>query len=67
MIKNYIVIALRNISRHKLYAAINIGGLALGLAAAALIALFVRDELSYDNWIPGHEQIGSGATIRARF
>ncbi|MCH8863515.1 MAG: ABC transporter permease [Proteobacteria bacterium] len=57
MIKNYIVIALRNISRHKLYAAINIGGLALGLAAAALIALFVRDELSYDNWIPGHEQI----------
>ena len=57
MIKNYIVIALRNLSRHKLYAAINIGGMAVGLAAAVLIVLFVRDELSYDKWIPGHEQI----------
>jgi len=48
MLKNYIVVALRNLANHRLYSAINIVGLAVGLAACVLIALFVRDELSYD-------------------
>ncbi|HVW73065.1 MAG TPA: ABC transporter permease [Rhizomicrobium sp.] len=52
MFRNYLVSALRNIARHKLYSFINIAGFALGLACAIFIILFVRDELSYDAWIP---------------
>ncbi|WP_417464630.1 ABC transporter permease [Kordiimonas sp.] len=48
MFRNYISVALRNILKHKLYSAINIIGLAVGLAACVMIMLFVRDELSYD-------------------
>lgn len=48
MFKNYIVVALRNLVNHKLYSAINIIGLAVGLAACVLIVLFVQDELTYD-------------------
>src|ERR1700751_3410481 len=57
MFRNYLAAALRNLVRNRLYAAINIVGLAVGFAAALLIALYVRDELSYDRWIPGHENI----------
>src|SRR6185437_4615262 len=55
--RNYLAAALRNLVRNKLYAAINIVGLAVGLAAALLIALFVRDEFSYDTWIPGYDRV----------
>ena len=54
MFRNYLAAALRNLVRSKLYAAINIIGLAVGFTAALLIALFVRSELSYDRWIPGY-------------
>jgi len=57
MFRNYLVTALRNLARHKLYSFINIAGLAVGLACAVLIMLFVRDELSYDKWIPGSENL----------
>ena len=57
MFRNYLVIALRNIVRHKLYSFINIAGLAVGLACLILIILFVRDELSYDKWIPGSDRL----------
>ena len=57
MFQNYLVTALRNIARHKLYSFINIAGLGLGLACAIFIILFVRDELSYDTWISGSENI----------
>jgi putative ABC transport system permease protein len=57
MLRNYLATALRNLVRNRLYAAMNIVGLAVGFAAALLIALFVRDELSFDRWIPGHEEI----------
>jgi len=57
MFRNYLTIALRNIVRHKLYSVINITGLAVGLACVILIALFVRDELSYDRWIPGSDRL----------
>src|SRR5262249_9692348 len=46
----------RNLVRNKLYAIINIVGLTVAFAAALLIALFLRDDTSYDTWIPGHEQ-----------
>jgi putative ABC transport system permease protein len=53
---NIAVTALRNMVANRLLSAINISGLAIGFAAAILIALFVRDEFSYDKWIPGHER-----------
>ncbi|MCH8276754.1 MAG: ABC transporter permease, partial [Bacteroidetes bacterium] len=55
MLKNYVRIALRNLLRHKGYSFINITGLAIGLAAFAIILLFVQNELSYDR----HHQKGN--------
>src|ERR1700761_4393083 len=57
MFHNYLIIALRNFTRHKLYSFINIAGLTVGLTCAIFIILFVRDELSYDKWIPGTENL----------
>lgn len=57
MYKNYFTTAFRNMMRHKLYSLINIGGLAIGLAACILIFLFVKDELSYDDWGAGTDSL----------
>jgi len=57
MLWNYVAAALRNLLRNGVYAVINILGLALGFAAVILIALFVRDEYSYDRFIPDHDRI----------
>ena len=48
MLKNYIIIALRNIQRSKIYSFINIFGLSLGIACCLLLALYIKDEMSYD-------------------
>ena len=48
MFKNYFKIIFRNIWKNKFYAFINIFGLAVGITASTLIALYVEDELSYD-------------------
>lgn len=50
MLRNYLVVAWRNLCRQKVYSLINITGLALGLAACVLILLYVRHELSYDRF-----------------
>ena len=50
MIKNYFKIAFRNIIRHKAFAAINIAGLAIGMACSIFILLWVQNELSYDRF-----------------
>jgi len=50
MLKNYLTIALRNLRKHKSYSFINIAGLAVGLACCILIALYVRNELSFDRF-----------------
>jgi putative ABC transport system permease protein len=50
MIKNWLRSALRNIRRNKTSSAINIFGLTIGLSSCLLIALFIRHELSYDNF-----------------
>lgn len=52
MFKLNLKIALRNLFKNKVYAAINIGGLALGLTAFVLLLLFVNHELNYDKWNP---------------
>ena len=57
MFRNYLITALRNFGRYKLYSLINIAGLTVGLLCATFIILFVRDELSYDKWIPGTENL----------
>jgi putative ABC transport system permease protein len=48
MLQNYIKIAWRNLVRNKIYSAINILGLAIGISACILIFLYVRDELTYE-------------------
>ncbi|GAB3557538.1 ABC transporter permease [Spirosoma fluminis] len=50
MIRNYILIAFRNLWRKKAFSAINIVGLAVGLATCLLITVFVLHELSYDRY-----------------
>jgi len=55
MIRNYLLIALRNFQRQKLFSILNMFGLALGLASAILIFLYVSDELQYDVMHPNHE------------
>lgn len=57
MFRNYLAAALRNLARNKLYAGVTILGLAVGFAAALLIGLYVRDELTYDRFIPGNGQV----------
>jgi putative ABC transport system permease protein len=48
MIKNYLKIGLRSLSRHKVYTFINIAGLAIGIACCIVMLLYVQDELSFD-------------------
>ncbi len=57
MSRSYLAATLRNLARNKLYASINIVALAIGFAAAILIALYIHDELNYDRFIPGYQQI----------
>ena len=57
MFRNYLVTALRNIARHKLHGFINIAGLAVGLACVIFVLMFIRDELSYDRWVPSTDNL----------
>ena len=57
MIKNYLLIAIRNLSRQKAYSLINLSGLATGIAACIMILLYVQNELSYDKYLKDHERI----------
>jgi putative ABC transport system permease protein len=57
MIKNYSKIAWRQLRKQKMYAAIKIGGFAFSIAACLLIALYIRNELSYDRSYPDAGQI----------
>jgi ABC-type antimicrobial peptide transport system permease subunit len=57
MLKNYIKTALRNLVRNRAAASINIGGLAIGMAVAMLIGLWICNEVSYDRNFPNHRRI----------
>ncbi len=57
MFRNYLKIALRTLRKQKAYSFINVGGLAVGLSCCILILLFVEDEISYDRFHDGAEQI----------
>ena len=57
MIRNYITIAYRQLVKGRLYSAVNIFTLSIGIAAALLIGLYVYNELSYDRWNPNANRI----------
>jgi putative ABC transport system permease protein len=57
MFSNYFKIALRNLRRSRAFSAINIFGLAIGLAACLLIAAYVRDETHYDRFATRSQDI----------
>ena len=52
MWRNYWTVAVRILAKSKTYSAINIGGLAIGMAACIALLLYVRFEHSYDSWLP---------------
>src|SRR5580704_17359342 len=55
--RNYIAVALRNLRRERLYAAINIAGLSLGIACCLILGLFLRSQLTYDSHNVQHDNI----------
>ena len=57
MIQNYLKIAWRNLVKNKMYGLINIGGLAVGMAVAMVIGLWVYDEVSYNRSHRNYEHI----------
>ena len=57
MLKNYFTIAWRNLVKNKAFTAINIAGLAIGIATCLVIMLFVQDELSFDRFNEKADQI----------
>jgi putative ABC transport system permease protein len=52
MLKNYLKIALRTLSRHKLFSFINIFGLALSMSVCMIVMIRIKDQLSYDSFHP---------------
>jgi len=66
MFKNYLKIAWRNIVRHQSYSAINIAGLAVGIAACLLIFVVVQYELSFDTYQPGYKSTYRIVTKKVR-
>src|ERR1700710_1515258 len=57
MIKNYFKTAWRNIMRGKGYSALNIFGLATGMAVALIIGLWVYNQFSFDKFLPDYGQL----------
>jgi predicted permease len=57
MFKNYLKIAWRNLIKNKAYSAINVGGLALGMAVTLIIGLWVQDELTYNSYFQDKDKI----------
>jgi putative ABC transport system permease protein len=57
MFKNYFKVAIRNLRNNKTFASLNIVGLAIGMATAILIGLWISDELSFDHYNPNHKKL----------
>jgi putative ABC transport system permease protein len=54
--RNYLCAALRNLARNRFYSGISIAALAIGLSAALLAGLVIRNQLSYDHFIRGYQR-----------
>ena len=63
MIKNYFRIAFRNILKNKVFSTINILGLAVGMAVALLICLWIWDEVSFNHYHKNHSRLGEVVSI----
>ncbi|WP_034923303.1 ABC transporter permease, partial [Candidatus Accumulibacter vicinus] len=57
MLKNYLLVAFRNISRQKFYAFLNVMGLTVGIASCLFITMYVKDEISYDRMHPDADRM----------
>lgn len=57
MLIHYLKIAFRNMQKQRMYAFINIGGFAIGIAACLLISLYIRNETSYDRDNPNKDRV----------
>jgi len=66
MLRNFFLVALRNIRKNRLYSFVNISGLTIGIACSILILLWVNDETSYDTFIPKLDRL-SQVWINAEF
>ncbi|HZY82797.1 MAG TPA: FtsX-like permease family protein [Cyclobacteriaceae bacterium] len=58
MLRNFLKIALRNITRSRGYSVINIAGLAVGMSVTMLIGMWVYDEVSFDRYHANYDRIG---------
>ncbi len=58
MLQNYLKIAWRNLAKNKVYAAINIGGLAAGMTVSSLLGLWLRDELTTNRSFAHYNRLG---------
>jgi putative ABC transport system permease protein len=57
MLRNYLKIAIRNLTKNSVYSFINISGLSIGIASSVLILLWVADEYSYDTFHKNYNSI----------
>ncbi|MFC4349330.1 ABC transporter permease [Kordiimonas lipolytica] len=57
MFRNYLLTAWRHIMKNRLFSAINVFGLAIGMMSCILILLYVRDELTFDKWVPEADKV----------
>ena len=57
MLKNYLAVALRSLLRDRLYALINVLGLALAIACGTVLTAYIESELTYDQHYADHERI----------
>jgi ABC-type antimicrobial peptide transport system permease subunit len=64
MIRNFLKVAWRNLINNKTSSLINIGGLAVGMAVAMLIGLWIWDEVSYDKYHRNYESVGQMMTTQ---
>ncbi len=57
MLRNYFIVAMRNLRKQSFYSLINVAGLSIGLAICFIIVLFVRNEMSYDKHFANADRI----------
>lgn len=57
MLRNYAMVALRNLKKHRFYTAISLTGLSFSIVALFIIGAFVKSEYSYDRSFPDHERL----------
>jgi putative ABC transport system permease protein len=65
MLKNYLIVAWRNLFRNRVSSLINIGGLAAGMAVALLIGLWIHDEYSYNRYHRTYDHIARVMQIQS--